>query len=91
MKQKRTYFNYAQFYDENKRELCGSENFIRCDGRKSIETLVSEFRHKALSQIKAHERDPKLYCANFWHYVQIKRGQYPSRASNISEIMPLFT
>ena len=81
---------YVQFYDENQRPLCGSDNYIRCDARKAVNTLVEEFRQKAKRQVEAHNRDPKLYCSNKWHYMQVFRGACPSRASKLTDIIPVF-
>lgn len=81
---------YIQFFDENKLELCGSEHNIRCDARKSKDTIFAEFRAKAYRQAEAHKSNPKHYCMNKWHYMQLTTGYCPSRSKNISEIVPIF-
>lgn len=81
---------YIQFYDENMQELCGTDNYLRVDGRMTKDRIFEEFRAKAKRQKAAYERDPKLYTMNKWYYMQLFRGACPSRASKITEIVPVF-
>lgn len=90
LRRHRERYTYIQFFDENKQELCGSEHFIRCDGRKSQETIFAEFRAKAFRQAEAYKSNPKTYCMNKWHYMQLRTGYCPTRSSKISEIVPIF-
>lgn len=90
MKRTRTLHIYAQFYDETKQQLLGTDNFIRCDARMKPETIIEHFRHKAEHQIAAYNKDPKHYCRNRWHHVQLFKGFCPSRVSKVTDIISIF-
>jgi hypothetical protein len=77
-------------YDENKRLLLGSDHFIRCDARMAVDTIQELITNKAISQMKAYNKEPKKYVSNKWYYMQLFKGESPGTCKELTNIIYLF-
>ena len=62
------------YYDEQKRDVLGSDGYFTCDGRYSKATAIAKAKRDYRKQLEAHKKD-KRYIRPKGCYLRLFRGE----------------